>query len=97
MPNRSEYQIRYGTGKKDGRPNTGAKRAVRQAKRNEAERRNANSPEQKRRQYWRERGFLNESHAARVVKSAVAEGNVISKTIIPDLDPLEHGLAAYVP
>jgi hypothetical protein len=85
MPNRSELQTRYGTGKKNGRPNTGALRAVREAKRTEAELRNENSPERKRRAYWRALGLIRESHAAQVVRKAVDEGNVISKTIIPDL------------
>jgi len=85
MPNRAEFQKRYGTGKKDGRPNTGAMRTVRENKRAEAERRNANSPARKRRQFWRDLGFTRESHAAEVVRKAVAEGTVISKTIIPDM------------
>lgn len=84
MPNRAEFQKRYGTGKKSGRPNTGAQRLVKEAKRHEAEIRNANSPERKRRAYWRALGFDRESHAAQVVRQAVDEGNVISKTIIPD-------------
>lgn len=86
MPNRPEFQKRYGTGKKSSRPNTGAMRLVREAKRTEAKQRNANTPAHKRRVHWRERGFLRESHAAQVVRQAVAEGNVISRTIIPDLD-----------
>lgn len=86
MPNRPEFQIRYGTGRKQGLHNTGAKKKVREQKRLEAELRNANSPERKRRSHWRALGFLRESHAAQVVRKAVAEGNVISRTIIPDMD-----------
>jgi hypothetical protein len=90
MPNRPEFQIRYGTGKKQGLRNTGAMKKVREAKRAEAELRNANSPERKRRSHWRGLGFVRESHAAQVVRKAVAEGNVISRTIIPDFDKIEN-------
>lgn len=97
MPNRREFQQRYGTGKKNGQLNTGALRKVRAAKRAEAEERNRNSAPERRRSYWRARGFTSESHARRCVEQAVNEGHVISRTIVPDLDPLEHGLSAYVP
>lgn len=84
MPNRSELQT---THDEQGRRiyRKGIMRQIRTAKRAEAETRNADSPERKRRSYWRERGFSRESDAARVVRQAVAEGNVISRTIIPDL------------
>ena len=86
MPNRSEFQTRHGTGKKQDRPNTGAMQLVKAAKNSEAWDRNLRTPEIKRRQHWRDLGFTRESHAARVIREAVAQGNVISKTIIPDLE-----------
>lgn len=84
MPNRSEFQIQHDSlGRRIS--NKGVRHAVRFAKRVEAEERNSHTAPDKRRSYWRERGFTRESHAAAVVRNAVAEGNVISKTIIPEV------------
>lgn len=59
------------------RPETGkgSARIIRVAKRSEAEIRNQNSQPDKRRAFWRERGFTRQSQAANLVKGTVGEIN----------------------
>lgn len=54
-------------------------RVVRHNKRTEAEERNSRTLPERRRSYWRDRGFKSQSHAAQVVRDAVAEGTKIVK------------------
>lgn len=57
----------------------GDARKVRFEKREEAEARNAKSPDNKRRSYWRGLGFRRQSEAARTVKSVVTDINEQAK------------------
>lgn len=84
MANRPEFQRHVDA---DGRKlyRKGLRRQVRATKRMEADVRNSVSAPDKRRSFWRERGFSRQSEAARIVRGAVAEGTVISRTIIPDV------------
>lgn len=78
MPNRPEYQINYPRAAK-GALNKGVLRTVRANKRAEAEERNANTVPDKRRAFWRERGFTRQSHAASVIKGVVVLTNQQAK------------------
>jgi hypothetical protein len=72
MANRPEHQRSFES------PNTshrGVSRIVRLQKRLEAEHRNATSVPDRRRQFWRDRGFTNQSHAARAVLDTVSDCN----------------------
>lgn len=74
MPNRIELE------NKPRRPYLrGIRRDIRSAKRAEAEERNSNTSPDKRRAYWRERGFTRQSQAAGLVASTVAECNERAK------------------
>lgn len=80
MPNRPELQTRYDSlGRRIS--NKGAMRTVRANKRAEAEARNAQTPEDRRRTYWRALGFDRQSHAARVIARTVAEANQIAEDV----------------
>jgi hypothetical protein len=57
----------------------GSARLVRTAKREEAETRNSRTAPDKRRQYWRDRGFIRQSQAANLVASTVADCNERAK------------------
>jgi len=83
MPNRPELQPVSDPDIKVFRH--GISRQIRAAKKAEAEERNLRTHPDKRRAHWRALGFSRESVAAHFVRKAVAEGTVISKTIIPDM------------
>jgi hypothetical protein len=82
MANRPELQ---GKRKGDRVYRKGIMRSIREARREEAIDRDKRTAPDKRRSYWRELGFTRQSEAARIVKGAVAEGTVISRTIVPDV------------
>lgn len=88
MPNRIELQNKgkgYSknptTGKSQGPGTThkGIAREIREAKRTEAETRNADTVTDKRRSFWRERGFTRQSQAASLVTRTVSEVNEQAK------------------
>lgn len=72
----------------------GTQREIRKYKHEEAEERNKNSAPDKRRAYWRERGFSRQSEAARLILNTVTEINSTAVSlrqrsedwpIVPDL------------
>lgn len=76
MANRSEHQRSFES------PNSfhkGIMREVRLAKRQEAEERNSHTAPDKRRAFWRDRGFARQSQAASLVKGTVLEINTKAK------------------
>lgn len=77
MPNRPEFQVSYP--RANGALNKGVARLVRANKRAEAEERNENTVADKRRGFWRERGFSRQSQAASLVTSTVASVNEQAK------------------
>lgn len=88
MPNRPELQNK-GTGfhknplngqsQGPGTSHKGISREIRAAKREEAEERNADTPFDRKRSYWRERGFIRQSQAASLVTTTVADINAQAK------------------
>jgi hypothetical protein len=98
MPNRPEFQITYPKAAK-GALNKGVLRTVRANKRAEAEERNTHTVPDKRRAFWRERGFNRQSHAASVIKGVVVLTNEQAKIhkqrsedwpMVRDLDPAQE-------
>jgi len=93
MPNRIELQDKgqgyhkdqySGKAQGPGTSHKGISRTIRNAKRQEAEARNSHTHPDNRRVHWKAQGFARKSEAARIIRQAVAEGTVISKTIIPE-------------
>ncbi len=80
MPNRPEYQITYDA-RENRISNKGVSRAVKFAKRSEAEQRNAATPESKTRAYWRAYGFSRKSAASRLVRETVRDTNTMMEEI----------------
>lgn len=72
MPNRPEFNALR---------NKGAARIVRLNKRMEAEERNQQTVPDKRRAFWKERGFIRQSHAASVIKNVVVLTNAQAKQL----------------
>jgi hypothetical protein len=84
MPNRFELQDKGQGFRKNpltghsigpGTSHKGISRAIRDHKHSEAETRNANTAPDRKRSFWRERGFTRQSQAANLVAGTVAEVN----------------------
>lgn len=77
MANRPEHQHNPEADRRIS--HKGVSRLVRENKRNEAELRNEETVDDKRRSFWRERGFVRQSHAAILVHGTVTEINARAK------------------
>jgi hypothetical protein len=90
MANRPEHQRSF---ESPHASHKGISRVVRANKRAEAKQRQANSASDKRRSFWRERGFARQSQCARAVKDAVTEANQLTEAMrersgLPDWEPV---------
>jgi hypothetical protein len=77
MPNRKEYHRNPDADRRES--HKGIARQIKVAKRIEAELRNEETVPDKRRSFWRERGFSRQSQAASLIKGVVVLTNAQAK------------------